>query len=104
MVCAANKKEAGIVAKFNPNYIAVEPPALIGTGISVTSAKPEIVTDSIKAVKKVKNIPVVCGAGITNGEDVKKAIKLGTKGALAASGIVKARNQESALRDLVKYL
>jgi len=102
MVCAANKKEAAIVAHYNPDFIAIEPPALIGTGISVSTAKPGIITSAIKAVKG--KAPVVCGAGITNGEDVKKALELGTKGALVASAFAKAKNPESILKDLVRFI
>lgn len=105
MVCAATRKEAAIVAAFKPDYIAVEPPELIGTGISVSTAKPGIITNSVAAVRKVsKKIPVVCGAGITNGNDVKKAIELGSHGALAASGIVLARSQDAALRELLRLI
>jgi triosephosphate isomerase (TIM) len=105
MVCAASRKEAAIVAKFRPDYIAVEPPELIGTGISVSTANPQIIKNSVAAVKKIGGrMPVVCGAGITNGDDVKKAIMLGSKGALAASGVVLARSQEAALRELVRLI
>jgi triosephosphate isomerase len=34
----------------------------------------------------------LCGAGITKGEDVAAALRLGTKGVLVASGIVKAKD------------
>ena len=104
MVCASDKKEAATVAKFKPDFIAVEPPGLIGSGVSVASAEPDIVTSSIASVKKVNNIPVVCGAGITNGYDVKKAIELGTVGALVASAFATAENPEAVLKDLVEYI
>ncbi|MBI2664338.1 triose-phosphate isomerase [Candidatus Woesearchaeota archaeon] len=104
MVCAADNNEAAKVAGFSPDFVAVEPPELIGTGISVSTAKPEIVTSSIEAVSKVKKIPVVCGAGITSGEDVRQALKLGAKGALIASAFTTAKNPEEVLRGLVKFL
>ena len=103
VVCAADNKEASVAAKLNPDFIAVEPPELIGTGIPVSKAKPKVVTSSIAAVRKVKNIPVLCGAGINTGEDVLKALKLGAKGLLLASAVTSAKNQEAVLRDLVKY-
>ncbi len=41
----------------------------------------------------------MCGAGISHGEDVAVAIKLGTHGVLVASGIVKAKNPYMMLRE-----
>ena len=56
-----------------------------------------------RIVKKINpNIEVLCGAGITNGEDVKKAIELGTVGVLAASGIVKAKDPQAILEEMAK--
>ena len=103
VVCAANNREAAAAARFSPDFIAVEPPELIGTGIPVSKAKPEVVTKSIAAVNKVKSIPVLCGAGINKGEDVKKALELGTEGVLLASSVTTAGNPEAVLRDLVKF-
>jgi len=93
------------IAELGPDFIAVEPPELIGGKISVSDAKPEVISDSVKAVKSINNkIKVLCGAGIHNKEDVKKAVDLGADGILVSSGIVKARNQEAALKDLVNGL
>jgi triosephosphate isomerase len=84
------------------NFIAVEPPELIGGDISVTKANPEIVSGSVKAVKEVnKNVKVLCGAGIKNGIDVAKAIELGSAGVLLASGVIKSKNKEKVIRDLI---
>ena len=105
MVCASTRSEASKVAKFKPDFIAVEPPRLIGTGISVSDANPKIITDSVREVRRInRRIPVVCGAGVTKGHDVKRALELGSKGVLVASGVVKCKNQEAEIRDLVKNL
>jgi triosephosphate isomerase len=53
-------------------------------------------------VNSVEKIPVLCGAGVKNGEDVRKAKELGAKGILVASGVVKAENPEEAIRDLLE--
>jgi len=93
VVCTNNTSVSASAAALKPNMIAVEPPELIGTGIPVSKAKPEVVTSTVEAVKKIDpEVIVLCGAGITNGEDVAAAIKLGTKGVLVASGIVKAKD------------
>lgn len=105
ILCTNNVKTSAAVASFNPDYIAIEPPELIGTGIPVSQANPEIVENTVKEIHKInKNINVLCGAGISTGEDMKAAIELGTQGVLLASGIIKADNQKQALLDLVSLL
>lgn len=101
--CADRPDEAKAIAKFNPDFIAIEPPELIGSGIPVSRAKPEVVISTVKKIHSVnKKIKVLCGAGITSGEDVKKALELGTCGVLVASGVVKASDPEKVLIDFVK--
>ncbi len=101
VVCANDIEMAQVVATFDPDFIAVEPPELIGGDISVTSANPEIVSGTVEKVKEVNpNVVVLCGAGVKNGEDVRKATELGTEGVLLASGVVKAGDPKSALLDL----
>ncbi|MFY9301072.1 MAG: triose-phosphate isomerase [Candidatus Nitrosotenuis sp.] len=93
VVCVKNVSEAAKYAKLNPNYIAIEPPELIGSGKAVSAERPELITGAVKAVKAAKNsTKLLCGAGIVAGQDVKKAIELGSSGILVASGIVKAKN------------
>lgn len=105
IACSADVEESRALAAFSPDFIAVEPPELIGTGIPVSKAKPEIVSGSVEAIKKVnEKVEVLCGAGITTGEDVAKAVELGTRGVLVASGIVKAKDQRAAIEDLVRAL
>jgi triosephosphate isomerase len=81
--------------------IAVEPPELIGSGIAVSKAKPEIITETVSRIRRINNdVVILCGAGITSGEDVRGALRLGTQGVLVASGVVKAKNQAAAIEDL----
>ena len=102
VVCADSSETSGAMAFFRPDFIAVEPPELIGGDISVTSARPEVVSDAVHAVHRVDaNIPVLCGAGVKTGKDVKEALRLGAKGVLLASGVVKATDVAKALSDLV---
>ena len=104
IVCASNSKIAKAIAVFEPDYVAVEPPELIGGDISVTKAKPSIVKNAVKNVKKLSKAKVLCGAGIKNGEDVKKAIELGADGILVASGVVKASNKENVIREMAEAM
>ena len=105
VICANTPEVAASLSAFNPAFIAIEPPELIGTGKAVSKAKPEVITDTINLIRRVNpKVVVICGAGITNGFDVEAAIKLGTEGVLVASGVVKARDQEAAVRDLAEGL
>lgn len=102
VACAADIEESRCIAELAPEMIAVEPPELIGTGIPVSKAKPEVVRNSVRAVKDVNSrIKVLCGAGITSGEDVAKALELGAEGVLIASGVVCAKDQRTAIQDIV---
>ena len=104
-VCTNNIATSKAIATFNPDAVAVEPPELIGSGIPVSQAQPEVVEDSVKGVKSIsKKIKVLCGAGISTGDDMKAAMDLGADGVLLASGIVKAQNPKEALLDLVSKL
>lgn len=105
IVCADTAEVSAAVVALNPDMIAVEPPELIGTGIPVSRAKPEVVTNSIKLIRKVNPaVVILCGAGITKGADVEAALKLGTEGILIASGVVKAKDQYTALLDLAEAI
>ena len=93
VVCANNPSTSVAVSSLNPDLVAIEPPELIGTGIPVSKAQPEIVSGTVQLVREVnKKITILCGAGISHGEDVSAALKLGTQGVLVASGIVKAKD------------
>ena len=103
VVCANNSDISVATATLKPDIIAIEPPELIGTGIPVSKAKPEVITNTIKLVRKInKNVMILCGAGITRGEDVSAALRIGAQGVLVASGIVKAKDQNMVLREFAE--
>jgi triosephosphate isomerase len=105
LVCTNNIATSKAVATLTPLFLAVEPPELIGGDISVTTADPGIVSGTVNAVKSLnKNVKILCGAGVKNGKDVKKAIELGADGVLLASGVVKAKDKEQVLQDLASGL
>ena len=100
-VCAASEQEVEQIAKMNPDMILIEPPELVGGNVSVSTARPEIVKNSVEIAKRInRSIKVLCGAGIKNRNDVKKAIELGADGVGVSSGIVKAPDIEKAIRDI----
>ena len=103
--CAADVSEAHHLAELGPTFIAVEPPELIGGDISVTTADPAIVSDTVNAVRKINpDVRVLCGAGVKDGQDVKTAVELGAHGVLLASGVTKAADVDAVLADLVAGL
>ncbi|MCX6817416.1 MAG: triose-phosphate isomerase [Candidatus Aenigmarchaeota archaeon] len=101
VMCAESPEKAQELASLRPDYIAIEPPELIGGDISVSKAKPEVITESVQKVHAVAHVPVLCGAGVKDGEDVRKALALGAKGILVASGVVKAKNPVEAIKNLL---
>lgn len=103
VVCAPTPPESAAVAALSPDAVAIEPPELIGTGIPVSKAKPEVVQDSLRAVIDVNpDVDLLCGAGITNGDDVRAAIKLGSYGVLVASAVAKSPDPYRKMRELVE--
>ena len=105
IVCAKNTAESGKMAKINPDYVAVEPPDLIGSGKSVSKHKPKIISGSAKAVALAKNrTKLLCGAGIVTAEDVSSAISLGSKGILVASGVIRAKNWDKIIGDFASQI
>jgi triosephosphate isomerase len=100
--CAANPQKAAEIAKFGPDFIAIEPPELIGGKVSVSTARPEVIGDTVDAVKRVnEEVMVLCGAGVHCAKDVSKAIELGAVGVLVASAIVKSERPEKVITDLI---
>ena len=76
LLCVLNNlATTAAAASLSPDFVAIEPPELIGSGIPVSKANPEIV---IGAVKSAEGVKVLCGAGISKGDDVLAAIELGT--------------------------
>ncbi len=103
IVCVKNVAEVKKYVKLNPDYIAIEPPELIGSGKAISKEKPELIAKAAKAVKNT-NTKLLCGAGIVSGEDVTKAVELGSKGILVASGIIKAKNWNKIISEFAEAL
>jgi len=105
VICTNNESTSAAAAALGPDYVAIEPPELIGGGISVSKANPDIIRNSVAAVHAVNpKVKVLTGAGIQSGECVKIAVDLGTDGVLLASSVVKSKEPGVVLRDLVSKL
>ncbi len=102
VVCTNNVETSAAAATLKPNFVAIEPPELIGSGIPVSKAEPEIVEGTVDIIHDISpEVTVLCGAGISTGEDMQAALDLGTEGVLLASGIILADDPKKALLDLV---
>lgn len=105
VVCVKDVAEAKRYAKLEPDYIAIEPPELIGSGKAVSNEKPELITGAASAVRSAKNrTRLLCGAGIVSGQDVSRAVELGARGILVASGIVKAKDWNKIINEFAKSM
>ncbi|MBN2459502.1 triose-phosphate isomerase [Candidatus Woesearchaeota archaeon] len=101
VVCAATPARAEKIARLKPDFVAVEPPELIGGDVSVSTAKPGVISESVKLVKEKHHVKLLVGAGIKTRADLLKALELGADGVLIASGITTAESPEKALKELL---
>ncbi len=106
ILCARNLSE---IKKFSnsfhnkdliPDYIALEPPSLIGGKISLSKTNPSLILKSHELLSEY-NIKLIIGAGVHCYQDVLTAKAMGASGVLVASAIVKSRNPEKALASLI---
>ena len=93
------------MAAFDPEFLAIEPPELIGTGIAVSKARPELVRGSVTAAERGR-LP---GKGPLRGRNRQRrgrsgGDETGNQGILVASSVVKAKDWEGKLRELSSAL
>jgi len=99
ILCAENSEEVEELSSLDPDFIAFEPPELIGaSGKSVATEEPTSIAESVKFSS---GIPVLVGAGISSAKDIEISLKLGARGFLVASAIVKNKDPEKKLRELI---
>lgn len=102
VLCTESPEEAEKLVQLDPDFLAFEPPELIGSSTkSVSSESPESIA---KVVALSSGVPIIVGAGINKPEDIKIARKLGASGFLVASAVVKSKNPAKALRGFIDAL
>ena len=100
VVCAGNADSASAVSMFRPDIVAIEPPELIGSGRAVSKEQPEVVTQSVKEIRRVNSdVRILCGAGVSTGDDVYASLSLGAQGVLVASAVVKSNHPDRVMTD-----
>lgn len=102
IVCCENQQEAAYIMQAKPYAIAYEPPELIGSDISVSTQKPEIVKEFVELVKD-NSLPYI-GAGITGAEDIRIGTKLGAKGFLIAKAFLDAQDKPAKLQEFISAM
>jgi len=103
MICAPSVQQAKEFMSLEPDYIAFEEPTLISTGKSISQMQSEDVKQFANMFKDSKIVPL-CGAGVSTGDDLKKALQLGTQGALIASAVANSQTPEKVLSEFAKEL
>ena len=102
LIFAADLTELRKVSDLKPDYVAYEPPELVGsTTSSVSTAHPDVIAKAYDITKPL-NLPLIIGAGVHSREDVITGIKLGAVGVAVATDVVKAEDPGKELRDLVE--
>ncbi len=105
LVCANTAAVSAAVAALNPDMIAVEPPELIGSGVAVSKARPDLITNTVSRIRGVDSkVRILCGAGVSTPEDVSKALELGTEGVLVASSVVKNKDPGRLLDEMAQAI
>ncbi|MEA2020684.1 MAG: triose-phosphate isomerase [Patescibacteria group bacterium] len=99
VVCADSPAVIDQIRDFKPDYIAFEPPELIGGDVSVVEADEFVVASAVSAAG---SIPLLVGAGIGSAADVSRGLELGAEGFLVASAIVKAEDPAKAFLELIQ--
>ena len=102
IVCADTAEELKAIAKMSPNLLVAEPTELIGTG---KTSDANYVKETIETVRAINPaIMVLQGAGISNGQDVYNTIKLGAQATGSTSGIIKAKDPEAMVDEMLSAL
>lgn len=95
LVFVKSINEGKKVSKLNPTYICIEPPKLVGGKVSVSTANPKLIEDSVKIKGKI-----LVGAGINKREDVCVAKEFKAYGIAVSSAVTKSKNPRKVLMEL----
>lgn len=99
LVCCRSLGQAEKLRKLKPDFLAYEPPELIGGEVSVGEFNPTAIVHFVDICRPI--FPII-GAGIKNKEDVKIGMKLGAKGILVSSHVVLAKDPKKVLLELTE--
>lgn len=102
LIFAKDIEELKNITSLSPNFLAYEPPELVGSStVSVSTAKPEIIKEASE-IAKLAGIPLIVGAGIHTKEDIRKSLELGAVGFAVASDILKSTDPRREILELTE--
>ena len=102
LIFAKDIEELKNITSLSPNYLAYEPPELVGSStMSVSTAKPEVIKEAAE-IAKLAGIPLIVGAGIRSAEDIRKSLELGAVGFAVSSSILKAEDPRREILELTE--
>lgn len=104
-VLANAKVDSAKIARLKPDIMVVEVPELIGTRRAISTVKPEMITNTIKEVRKVnRNVILIAGSGVSTKKDVTRAIELGMQGVGSSKAVMKTENPKEVLYEMANAL
>lgn len=102
IVAADSVTESKAVAAMNPDVVLCEPSSLVGTG---HTSDDSYIADTIAAVRAINpDIVIMEGAGIRNGDDVRRLVSLGAQGTGISSALAITEDREALLTELFDAL
>jgi len=99
ILCIKNLSKLNAFKKLKPYAIAYEDARFIASKTPITKF-PKPIISFVKNLSKTTIIPL-CGAGINSKEDVQTVYRLGCKGMLISSWIMKSKNPNKFLKEIV---
>lgn len=100
LIFAKDLEELEKISSLGPDFIAYEPPLLIGSSdVSVAMAEPDVIAKAV-IISRNSGIPLIVGAGVHSSHDVKKCLELGAVGVAVASDIMNADDPKKELLEL----
>lgn len=100
LVFAQTLEEAVALAWMNADMVMVEKPQFIASNTILDSKYIMQVTEAVRTVKS--DMLVLQGAGIKSGQDVHRVLAAGVQGTGSSSGIFKAKDPRSMMREMIE--
>ncbi len=98
LVLTDSAEEAEKINLMEPDYIGYEKEELIAGDVPII----EVEGPNIENVLDKIDRPLIIGSGIKDKEDITESLKIGAKGVILASGIIKAQDIEEKILELAK--
>lgn len=103
--CSADIPESMKIAKLKPDFVAYEPPQLIGTGKFSAKNDSKIIRNLVEFVRRENpDVGILYGGGVSRPSHIVDLLKLGVGGALFASIFLKSKNPRRFLEEICKAI